>query len=573
MNKTVNINLGGIFFHIDEDAYLKLQGYLESIKRSLANSQGSDEIIADIEARIAELFNERLQNNKQVIRLREVDEIISIMGQPEDYVVDEEIFEDDPSTNQNKSTRSKKLFRDPDNSYISGVSSGLAHYFGIDAIWVRLAWILLVFGAGTGVLLYILLWILVPEAKTTAEKIMMTGEPVNISNIEKKIKDGFDNVSQVAKNVSDSVSKAAKNVDLKKGTNSIKSTSKTFFDSLADAVMILLKIFAKFIGILLIIIGASTLIALVIGLFSMGVADIIHIPGLDNLDLVNVGNTPIWLVSLAIFFAVGIPFFFLFYLGLKILINNLKSIGNIAKFTLLGLWILSIITLVIFGIRQASEHAFEESYIKKNELFIKANDTLMVKMTHSDKFNSSFSRDDFKLAHDDNGNKIMYSSDVRIMVKSTSDTVATLSIIKSANGRNYETAIARAKNINYHYEVKNKTLLLDAFLTTDIKNKYNDQEVDIILYLPENTVVYFSSNTEDFIRHNNHEGHLISDKNTNHFIRIMDNNSKCLDCPDEDFNVEVDTPEVKIDSDGIKVESDEVKINISSKGIEIKSDQ
>ncbi|WP_067149518.1 PspC domain-containing protein [Pseudotamlana agarivorans] len=573
MNKTVNINLGGIFFHIDEDAYLKLQGYLESIKRSLANSQGSDEIIADIEARIAELFNERLKNNKQVIRLREVDEIISIMGQPEDYVVDEEIFEDDPSTNQNKSTRSKKLFRDPDNSYISGVSSGLAHYFGIDAIWVRLAWILLVFGAGTGVLLYILLWILVPEAKTTAEKIMMTGEPVNISNIEKKIKDGFDNVSQVAKNVSDSVSKAAKNVDLKKGTNSIKSTSKTFFDSLADAVMILLKIFAKFIGILLIIIGASTLIALIVGLFSIGVADIVHIPGLDSLDLVNVGNTPIWLVSLAIFFAVGIPFFFLFYLGLKILINNLKSIGNIAKFTLLGLWILSIITLVIFGIRQASEHAFEESYIEKNELFIKANDTLMVKMSHSDKFNSSFSRDDFKLAHDDNGNKIMYSSDVRIMVKSTSDTLASLSIIKSANGRNYETAIARAKNINYHYEVNNNNLMLDAFLTTDIKNKYNDQEVDIILYLPENTVVYFSSNTEDFIRHNTHEGHLISDKNTNHFIRIMDNNSKCLDCPDEDFNVEVDTPEVKIDSNGIKVESEEVKINISSKGIEIKSDQ
>ncbi|OBQ55873.1 PspC domain-containing protein [Tamlana sp. s12] len=575
MNKTVNINLGGIFFHIDEDAYLKLQGYLESIKRSLANSQGSDEIIADIEARIAELFNEHLKNNKQVIRLREVDEIISIMGQPEDYVVDEEIFEDDPSTNQNKSTRSKKLFRDPDNSYISGVSSGLAHYFGIDAIWVRLAWILLVFGAGTGVLLYILLWILVPEAKTTAEKIMMTGEPVNISNIEKKIKDGFDNVSQVAKNVTDSVSKAAKNVDLKKGTSSIKSTSKTFFDSLADAVMVLLKIFAKFIGILLIIIGASTLIALIVGLFSIGVADIVHIPGLDNLDLVNVGNTPIWLVSLAIFFAVGIPFFFLFYLGLKILINNLKSIGNIAKFTLLGLWILSIITLVIFGIRQVSEHAFEESYIEKNELFIKANDTLMVKMSHSDKFNSSFSRDDFKLAHDDNGNKIMYSSDVRIMVKSTSDTLASLSIIKSANGRNYETAIARAKNINYHYEVNNNNnnLMLDAFLTTDIKNKYNDQEVDIILYLPENTVVYFSSNTEDFIRHNNHEGHLISDKNTNHFIRIMDNNSKCLDCPDEDFNVEVDTPEVKIDSNGIKVESEEVKINISSKGIQIKSDQ
>ena len=202
MNKTVNINLAGIFFHIDEDAYLKLQRYLEAIKRSFTDSQGRSEIIADIEARIAELFNERVENDKQVIRIKEVDEVISIMGQPEDYLVDDEIFEDEPKTSYKaKSSPSRKLFRDTDNSYIGGVSSGLAHYFGIDAIWVRLAWSLLIFGAGTGILLYILLWVLGPEAKTTAEKIMMTGEPVNISNIEKKIKDGFDSVTDVAKNV------------------------------------------------------------------------------------------------------------------------------------------------------------------------------------------------------------------------------------------------------------------------------------------------------------------------------------------------------------------------------------
>ena len=162
MNKTVNINLAGIFFHIDEDAYLKLQRYLEAIKRSFTDSQGRSEIIADIEARISELFNERVHNDKQVIRVKEVDEVISIMGQPEDYLVDDEIFEDEPQPSyRSTSSTSKKLFRDTDNSYIGGVSSGLSHYFGIDAIWIRLAWILLIFGAGTGILLYILLWVLV----------------------------------------------------------------------------------------------------------------------------------------------------------------------------------------------------------------------------------------------------------------------------------------------------------------------------------------------------------------------------------------------------------------------------
>ncbi|ULC59119.1 PspC domain-containing protein [Flaviramulus sp. BrNp1-15] len=602
MNKTVNINLAGIFFHIDEDAYLKLQRYLEAIKRSFTDSQGRSEIIADIEARIAELFNERVKNDKQVIRIKEVDEVISIMGQPEDYLVDDEIFEDEPKTTYSrKSTSSRKLFRDTDNSYVGGVSSGLAHYFGIDVIWIRLAWILLIFGAGTGILLYILLWILVPEAKTTSEKIMMTGEPVNISNIEKKIKDGFDSVSDVAKEVTDSVSNVAKNVgdsvsdavsniDFKKKGSSIKSSSKTFFDTLADVIMFFFKVFAKFIGIILIIVGASTLIGLIIGLFSVGVADIIHIPGLDMVDIVNAGNTPIWLVSLLSFFAVGIPFFFLFYLGLKILINNLKSIGNIAKFTLLGLWLISIIALIVVGIRQASEFAYDESYIEKTELPITATDTLNIKMISNDNFNPNFYRNNhgFKLAHDDDGNKTIYSSDVDIRVRSTTDSVATIAIEKSSDGRSYEIARERAKNINYNFALRDNTLLLDSYLTTNPENKFSDQEVDVILYIPENTVVYFNNSTKSFLYYKQYEGNIISREDTNHYMKILFDDAECLDCPEEDFEVKVNTPGIKIndegleiksddgslkiDEQGIKAESEDVKVNIDSNGINIESD-
>lgn len=378
MNKTVNINLAGVFFHIDEDAYLKLQRYLDAIKRSFTDSQGRSEIISDIEARIAELFSERVQNDKQVIRIKEVDEVISIMGQPEDYLVDDEIFEDNPqSAYERKSSVSKKLFRDRNNSYIAGVASGLGHYLGIDAVWIRLIWILFTIGSGgTFIFIYILFWVLVPEAKTTAEKIMMTGEPVNISNIEKKIKDGFETVSETVSGVAKNVSDAAKNVDFQKQGSKIKSTSKSFFDTIAEIIMFFFKIFAKFVGIILIIVGASTIIALIIGWFSVGVANIVHIPGMDLVDIANSGNSPIWLASLLAFFAIGIPFFFLFYLGLKILINNLKSIGNIAKFTLLGLWLFSIIGLVIMGIREASEHAFNERVIEKQELYVTAKDTL-----------------------------------------------------------------------------------------------------------------------------------------------------------------------------------------------------
>ena len=591
MNKTVNINLAGIFFHIDEDAYLKLQRYLEAIKRSFTDSQGRSEIIADIEARIAELFSERVQNDKQVIRISEVDEVISIMGQPEDYLVDDEIFEDEPQTAyRSKSTTSRKLFRDTDNSYVGGVSSGLAHYFGIDAVWIRLAWILLIFGAGTGILLYILLWVLVPEAKTTAEKLMMTGEPVNISNIEKKIKDGFDSVTEtvgdVAKNVSDSVSNAAKKIDVNKSANSIKSSSRTFFDTLGDVIMFFFKVFAKFIGVLLIIIGAATLISLIIGLFSIGVANVIQIPGLDFVELANAGNTPIWLVSLFALFAVGIPFFFLFYLGLKILINNLKSIGSVAKFSLLGLWLISVIALIVFGVRQASEHAFEESYTEKTELPITATDTLLVKMKGHDNFNAdSYHHDRFKLAYNDNGDKVLYSSDVDIIVKSTTDSVAKIAIRKRADGSDYEKAIARAKNINYDFDFKNKTLLLNSYLTTHPDNKFSDQEVDVILYLPESSVVYFNNSTRHSLHYNTYDGNIVSRDDTNHYLKIGYEEALCLDCPEEGLKVKVKTPrlkiddkgieinakdgKLKIDESGIKAESDDVKFNIDSDGVEI----
>src|SRR5690606_10100774 len=201
MNKTVNINLAGIFFHIDETAYTKLQHYLEAIKRSLANTQGQDEIIADIEARIAELFYEKIKTERQVIGVKEVDEVIAVLGQPEDYMLDEEIFDDEPVHTRYRST-GKQLFRDTEHAYIGGVSSGLGHYLGIAPVWLRLLWIfLIILYSGAFILIYIALWIFVPEAKTTADKLSMRGEEVNISNIERKIREGFEDVSGKVKSV------------------------------------------------------------------------------------------------------------------------------------------------------------------------------------------------------------------------------------------------------------------------------------------------------------------------------------------------------------------------------------
>ena len=576
MNKTVNINLAGIFFHIDEDAYTKLQRYLEAIKRSFTDSQGRSEIISDIEARIAELFTERVKHEKQVIGIKEVDDVITIMGQPEDYIVDDEIFEDEPKRHSSNSrSTSRKLFRDTDNSYVGGVSAGLSHYFGIDTVWIRLIWILLIFGAGTGVLLYILLWILLPEAVTTSDKLMMKGEPVNISNIEKKIKDGIitvtDTVQDVAKNVSDSVSDAAKNVDFKKKSNSLKSTSKSFFDTIGDIFMFFLKVAAKFIGIILIIIGAATLIGLIIGMFTVGISDAINVPGFDIVDTANAAGTPVWLVSLLSLFAIGIPFFFIFYLGLKILINNLRSIGNIAKYSLLGLWLMAIIGLVVIGVTQATEHAFDATVKEQQEYSITANNTLNIKMVDNNTYNKSMHKNGnaFHLVYGENDEKFIYSSDVELVIRSTEDSIATLHVEKNADGRSFQSAKERAENISYNYELTENTLLLDKYLTTNANNKFSDQEVHLILYVPEGTVVDFNKNTRRFLRHYSSSNNLVTYRDSGHAFKILNDEATCLDCPEEDKDEDQDEDDYKIK---INVNDEEGSIKINEDGLEIKTE-
>ena len=554
MNKTVNINLAGIFFHIDEDAYLKLQRYLEAIKRSFTDSQGRSEIIADIEARIAELFAERIQNEKQVVGVKLVDEVITIMGQPEDYLVDDEIFEDEPQHkhNQKSGTKpSKKLYRDTDNSYVGGVAAGLSHYLGIESIWTRLIWLLLVIGSGgTFIFIYVIFWALVPEAKTTAEKLTMTGDAVNISNIEKKIKDGIDTVSENIKNVdfkkhgdklkegfdavSDTVSENIKNVDFQKQGNKLKSSSQTFFESIGSVVMFFLKIIAKFIGIILIIVGVSMLIALIVAFFTIGITDAVHFPPMNFIDAANAANIPMWLMSMLLFFTIGIPFFFIFYLGLKILVNNLKSIGNVAKFTLLGLWLMAIIGLVITGVKQATEHAFDAKISAKKELNIKANDTLNISMVGLERYNSYYYSDnnDFKLIEDDNGRRIV-SSDVRLIVKSTTDSVASIVIEKEANGSNYNIARDRAEQINYNYNFYNNTLKLDAYQTTDAINKYSEQQVKVILYLPEGTIIYTDKNIRKYNRYSGYYSNILYNAKNEHYLKIIKDDVVCLDCVED----------------------------------------
>ncbi len=184
MNTTINVNLTGQHFYFDQTAKVKIEIYFEEIKSYFTNESFLQELMTDVEARIAELLNDIRIDSNQVITIQHIENVIQIMGVPNSFKFDEE-----KTQNQSETKAIRKLFRDPDDRFLGGVASGVSNYFGLQVSWVRLIWLLLgLFSWGGFSILYIALWIFVPIAKTTSEKFMMKGEPINLSNLEKKLK-------------------------------------------------------------------------------------------------------------------------------------------------------------------------------------------------------------------------------------------------------------------------------------------------------------------------------------------------------------------------------------------------
>jgi phage shock protein PspC (stress-responsive transcriptional regulator) len=190
MKITVSINLGGYFFNIDEDAYAELKMYLRNLELHFAHEESASEILSDIETRMAELFRTKITSYKQVINIEDVRQAIAILGTPEDIS-----DSDGPSSREKFSSPGyHRMYRDPDNRVIGGVCSGMGAYWDIDPVIVRIIFIALALAGGIGVMVYLILYIVLPEAKTTAQKIEMKGEPVNIHNIKEAVKKEFDSV-------------------------------------------------------------------------------------------------------------------------------------------------------------------------------------------------------------------------------------------------------------------------------------------------------------------------------------------------------------------------------------------
>lgn len=545
MNKTININLGGFFFHIDEVAYKKLRRYLDSIAKSLSDDpQGKNEIIADIEARISELLSEKITDARQVVNEGDIEEIIVIMGQPEDYSDTESGYEESSSYSYKRNNAAgKKLFRDGDDKFLGGVASGIAHYFDVDTIWIRLGLLALFFGAGFGVLIYIILWILLPEAKTTAEKLQMEGEPVNIDNIEKKIRDEFnsmsDKVRDVAGDVSEKVKDGANEFSEKMSKTFSGKTKKNnglqdFLNALGKIILVFFKVIGKFIGVILVFIAAAVILSLIIGGFSIGSLEWLNVDGefLQYPPFFFDSVLPKWLLTLAVFFIIGIPFLVLFVLGLRILSSSVKQFSKATSLTLLGIWIVALLALIFTGLEFGTSHANYGQTAKKSTLNIAEKDTITVKMINDDNlyYQHNLRRSTRKYEVEIDNKTMVYTSNVKVDVKKSSSNETYIVVQKESRGKSRSKANKNADKIEYKYEVVDNVIVLDAYFVSDFRNLWKDEEVNVTLYLPKDRNVYLDNSTKNFLYDVDNVRDTNDKEMVNHYYIMTDENLKCTDC-------------------------------------------
>jgi phage shock protein PspC (stress-responsive transcriptional regulator) len=585
MKKNISINISGIIFHIEEDGYDQLKAYLESINRYFSTFDDSLEIIADIETRIAELFLAKLKEGQQVIGLGDVEELIATMGSIKDFQAAEEETSytspkeeepEDEKAEEGEPLFSKKLYRDNNRKLLAGVLSGLAYYFNIDPLWMRLLYVLLFFGvsilpsiagflfigyivmwivvpasdelkeekkikkmyrdpdgkvlggvssgiaayfgvdvviirllffasifiAGTGLILYIILWIILPEAKTLTDKMEMQGQPVTLSNIESNIKKSL------------KVEGGEENILVKILLFPFRLIAALFeflSRALGPFMSFLVEAVRVVFGVILAILGIGGVLAVliaagvVIGLFAGGDMVVMY-----PIPFEIIKNDLTLLPGIALSMALIIPFFFLSILGFMVLMKK-KVLNAKAGWSVLAIWLISIVVLsftippYINNFRESGRHTAVTRYSLYDKIAVlELND---------------IGNDEFDL--------------VSLRLRSHEDTVMKLEQEFFATGKTRQDAVENAQKIQYGLVVRDSVLRFDSNLDFTDGATFRKQELEMTLYLPQGQRFMIDEDMKYLIGSFMYrEGYSNRDMEGN--IWTFDSEGlKCATCPEE----------------------------------------
>ncbi len=586
MNKTVTINISGIIFHIEEDAYDKLNKYLTTIRGYFSNAEGGNEIMSDIEARIAEMLQSKTSPIKQVVLMSDVDYVMDSMGKPEEFAGEtSENASTENETKENTYTYSepikKRLYRDGDNKAIGGVCSGIAAYFDVDIVWIRLGMLLLTFAAGMSLWVYLVLWLVIPEAKTTAEKLAMKGERADINNISKTVKEEAEQFKKRMEKYGE---------DFKNSTSNYKDVPRNsvekVVDFLGDILLIVGRVFLKFFGIILVIVGVALFFFLFISVSGISFASG-NIDFNQWIDLLLLDGKDFYfgLIGIAIF--IGIPIIMMIYGGIKILFK-IRYANRWVNLSAGIIWLFGFMLVLYVGIKTGSD--FNKTAKVRDNIPVTPYNTLYLKMKEipvntqelnvSDEdeegernYRSNRRGDNDYIIGTNKGVKYLLGHPQLNIIKSQTNEIQ-LVVVKEAKGGDKYTATERAKNISYNVFQSDSVLEFDNLFQVDNADKFRVQDITVILKLPVGKIVYLDKSLENLIYDienvtNTYDGDMV-----NRRWIMTENGLKCLDCDgldvneDEEINIEKN---VKIDVNGVDINAKDAKIKMDSTGVKIHS--
>ena len=482
MKKNISVNINGYLYHIDEDAYEKLLQYIERLKSHFKTHSGKDDIIQDIEDRISEMMRAKIAGGKNAISIEDVSEIIEIMGEPWQFEQEEETQSNTQSSEQKHEeyySYQRRFYRDPDSKIVAGVASGIAAYFNLDPMWIRLVFVALFF-MGPGFFAYIILWIVIPEAKTTAQKLEMKGEPINIENIEKTIKDEFQNLNEKVK-------------DLKEKHKDNLNIFERIAQAFVKVFTALIRVAGIFIGIVLTIVAIVLITALIPsflntdGFFVLGSSDKLFFSLPNFLQLVF--NTPsdVYLTLTALAIVVGMPLVGLIIQGIK-MIFGIKRRNYFMGTTFLIVWLTGILLLVISGAKIADKFKTEANdrtivecqKMKSDTLFLQIMPHKSLQENYIEEEQADFLYSNFLYLIDSNS----FLGLPKIKINQGAEEFSIL-ISKESQGKNYKQAKKFAQEIDFTYFYEDSLFRMSPLFSVEKAQKWRAQQMEITFNIPE----------------------------------------------------------------------------------------
>jgi len=500
MNTTIDIELAGMLFHVESAAHELLQTYLDSIERVVRSTEGGDEILREVEARLAELLQQSLGDGRQVVKLADVESACEQLGSPRDFAEDEDESADsddqkrassgtsgpsDGSAESRKSSR--RLYRDTENGFLGGVATGMAHYFDADPVLIRAIAIIAVLFTGVGLPLYVLFWVITPKAQTVAERLAMRGERPTFENIKTRVQSEY--------------SRMERHVNAAGMGDRLRLFVREFFGVLGKILrgglrlfgwLVLIAVFVLFVS------GAFSLFAVLIGWGDLVVDGVNLAPVPETVDrglelVLPHRFTPAVLWSLAGALLV-FPLVLFGWLVMRLMFQTIPNPKGTRVALVLGALIslCGVIGLGVLGGRTAMEFR-ERAQVRETLAVVADSSHVTVRLApHSWEGNPA---DMGIWTFTEHG---VESPFVELEILPTVRNSPEVRIEREARGIHQPAAYQRASRIAYEPRIQNGIIELPAVLNFPTEDQFRGQHVEVQVLIPEGFTVDLDPNLNQF---------------------------------------------------------------------------